>query len=77
MALAGDARLRYGLRVLEVRFPALTDPTHPVVAGLASCHLRPRRHPYPAHIDEWVRMAAIKTAARMDALAAVRLLGMA
>ncbi len=108
-ALAGETRLRYDCRVLEIRHPTYTDPDHAVVNALASAytdltgappiyggvpgstdgtilHARkgipivtcgPGDIHIPHHIDEWVSIDEIKTAARMYVLAAVRYLGVA
>lgn len=107
-ALAGEAKLRYDFRVLEIRHPTFTDPDHPVVTALASAYTDLTGNPpiyggvpgstdgtilharkgipivtcgpgdihIPHHVDEWVSIDEIKTAARMYVLAAVRYLGM-
>ena len=108
-ALAGEAKLRYDFRVLEIRHPTYTDPDHPVVNALASAYSDLTGNPpiyggvpgstdgtilharkgipivtcgpgdihIPHHVDEWVSIDEIKTAARMYVLAAVRYLGVA
>jgi len=108
-ALAGEAKLRYDFRVLEIRHPTYTDPDHPVVNALASAYTDLTGNPpiyggvpgstdgtilnarkgipivtcgpgdihIPHHVDEWVSIDEIKTAARMYVLAAVRYLGVA
>jgi len=108
-ALAGEAKLRYDFRVLEIRHPTYTDPDHAVVNALASAYTDLTGNPpiyggvpgstdgtilnarkgipivtcgpgdihIPHHVDEWVSIDEIKTAARMYVLAAVRYLGVA
>ncbi len=108
-ALAGETKLRYDFRVLEIRHPTFTDPGHPVVNALASAYSDLTGNPpiyggvpgstdgtilharkgipivtcgpgdihIPHHVDEWVSIEEIKTAARMYVLAAVRYLGVA
>lgn len=108
-ALAGESRLRYALRVLEIRQPTFTDPDHPMVNALASAYTDLTSHPpiygglpgstggtilhtrkdipivacgpgdlrISHHIDEWVSLDEIKTAARLYVLAAMRYLSVA
>ncbi len=108
-ALAGETKLRYDFRVLEIRHPTFTDPDHLVVDALASAYSDLTGNPpiyggvpgstdgtilharkgipivtcgpgdihIPHHVDEWVSIDEIKTAARMYVLAAVRYLGVA
>ena len=106
-ATAGDERLSYEMRVLEVRPPTATDPAEPVVTALDGAYrdltgqapvyggvpgstdgtilhwkknipivtCGPGDIHIPHHVDEWVSIEEIKTAARMYVLAALRYLG--